>query len=69
MFFVKREFLQEINKAANQYANVNSTKLPHDRLERVESEVAYLKDDMVTHADAKKLNCDNIAAYQELLQK
>jgi hypothetical protein len=40
IFYAKREFMAEVSK--HQFQS--------DRLERLEAEIAYLKDDMVTHA-------------------
>lgn len=40
-----------------------------ERVDRVEAEIAYLKDDMVTHAQAKKLSNENLTTCQDMLQR
>lgn len=46
--------MQEVNKLSNNQQASTSSNLRNDinleRLERIEAEIAYLKDDMVTHA-------------------
>ena len=45
IFYAKREFIQEVQKYSH-----HTSQIDVDRIERIEAEIAYLKDDMVTHS-------------------